>query len=334
MVACSTSYVFIMRLNQEYLLEMLSREPACTEISKRSARQTRARLYFIVSPENLSVFAQLRVAVPVDEARASVVAQCVHDQTSLGEIGFALRNLPLGKDDLEVFAYLLKKLALQVCDVATQRGDLVYRPVALEVRDQLYYCLQQLGTLPVLPRLAQASQLLVGSRQHLQPLQCRHGQRQVLLGAVQALDVCRHLGDGLFCLHCPFAHTLNGHEEICQLRLGRLYALHAVGIRRGLRGDNMGDILVQVILVAAERLGGGGDGRECRGVVEDGIEVLDGIVVSCIERQCSVHAHVWSLTGAVCVPESSSEEEGAGMSNGGMHQPAFARGMRPASSQM
>jgi hypothetical protein len=40
-----------------------------------------------------------------------------------------------------------------------------------------------------------------------------------------------------------------------------------------------------------------------------------------------------SLTGAVYVPESSSEEEGTGMSDGGMHQPAFARGLRPDLSQ-
>jgi hypothetical protein len=113
--------------------------------------------YFIVSPKDLSVFAQLRVTVPVDEACPGMIAQGIHYQTRLREIGFALRNLPLGKDDLEVFAYLFKQLTLQICYVATQRRNLIYRAVALEVRHKLYHGLQELGAFAVLSSTSAAA---------------------------------------------------------------------------------------------------------------------------------------------------------------------------------
>ena len=54
----------------------------------------------------------------------------------------------------------------------------------------------------------------------------------------------------------------------------------SIGIGRGLRGDEGGNVLVEVILVAAERRGGARDGGEGCGVGEDGVQVADWVVVS------------------------------------------------------
>lgn len=245
--------------------------------------------YLIIASEYLSVLAQLRVAVPIDQPSPRVIPQRLHNQTRLRQRSLPLRNLSLRKYDLKVLAHLLEQLALQVRHITAQRRNLVDGAIALEVRHELNNRLQQLRTLAVLATLAQTAQLLVRRRQHLQTLQRRHREREVLLRAVQTLDVGRHLGDGLLRVHRAGPHALDLAEEVGQLRLCGLDALHAVGIGRGLRGDDARDVFVQVMVVAAQSGGGGGDGGEGLRVVEDGVEVLDRVVVSCIERQRAVH---------------------------------------------
>jgi hypothetical protein len=43
-----------------------------------------------------------------------MVPKRVHDKTRLCEHSFALRDLPLSKDYLEIFAYLLEQLTLRL----------------------------------------------------------------------------------------------------------------------------------------------------------------------------------------------------------------------------
>jgi len=64
-----------------------------------------------------------------------------------------------------------------------------------------------------------------------------------------------------------------------QLCLGGLYARDAVGVGLDLGRDEGGDVLVQVILVVAERVAGLGDGGEGCWVGEDLVQVRDGVVV-------------------------------------------------------
>ena len=213
-----------------------------------------------------------------------MIAKGIDDETRLSQHDLLLRNVAFCKCKLEVLAHLLEQLALHVCYVATQSSNLVYRPVTLEMRHQLYDSLQQLCAFAVLPRLAEAPQLLVRRCQHLQALQSRHRQRQVALRAIQTLYIRCHVGDGLLRIHSTLAHALDLLEEVRQLALRGLYALYAVGIGRGLRGDEGGNVLVEVILVAAERRGGARDGGEGCGVGEDGVQVADWVVVSC--RPC------------------------------------------------
>lgn len=103
---------------------------------------------------------------------------------------------------------------------------------------------------PVLPRLDQTSELLVRGGKHLQPLQCRHGEGEILLRAVQPFDVCCHLGDGPLGFQCSFPDALDLREQRFKLRLRILYAAHAVRIGGGLHADNGGEIMVEVILVS------------------------------------------------------------------------------------
>ena len=85
-----------------------------------------------------------------------MIPQRIHDQACLRERSLALGNLPFGEDDLKILAYLLQEFTLQVGDIPAKRRNLVYRPIALEVCHELDDGLQQLRTLPVLARLAQA----------------------------------------------------------------------------------------------------------------------------------------------------------------------------------
>ena len=75
--------------------------------------------YFVISAEDLSVLAQLGVAIPVDESDASMVAKSIDDQTRLSQHDLLLRNVAFCECKLEVLAHLLEQLALHVCYVAT-----------------------------------------------------------------------------------------------------------------------------------------------------------------------------------------------------------------------
>lgn len=134
-------------------------------------------------------------------------------------------------------------------------------------------------TLPILPRMAQAPQLLIRRGQHLQSLQRRHAQCQVPLRAVQALDLRRHLGDGPLRLQRSFAHAFDLGEEVGEFGFGILDALDRVGVGGGLGGDECGDVGVDgggVLFEGGGDLRGGGEGG---GVGKEGVEMVDGVVV-------------------------------------------------------
>jgi len=181
----------------------------------------------VVAAEHLAVLPQLRVDVPVDDSRLGRVTEGIHDEAGLDQRALLGGDLALGKCHLKVLAHLLQELALQLRDLAAQRRNLLYAPVAVEVLHELYDGLQEAGALAVLPRLGQPPELLVGSREHLQPLERRHAERQVALGAVESLDVGRHRGDVLLRLDGARPHRLDLAEELRELRLGRLHALEA-----------------------------------------------------------------------------------------------------------
>ena len=74
MEACSESYVFIILLNQEYLLEMLSNEPAYVAVSACHGNPKPGATDLIVPAEYLSVLPKLGIAVPVDQPNPSMLA--------------------------------------------------------------------------------------------------------------------------------------------------------------------------------------------------------------------------------------------------------------------
>ena len=82
------------------------------------------------------------------------------------------------------------------------------------MRHQLNNRLQQLSAVTVLPGPTQRTQLVIRRGKHLQPLQRRHRQRQVLLRIIQLLDIRRHLRDCQLRLHCAVAHVVNLLEEL------------------------------------------------------------------------------------------------------------------------
>lgn len=94
----------------------------------------------------------------------------------------------------------------------------------------------------ILPRRAQASQLLVCRCQHLQSLQRRHGKCQVALRAVQPLDLGRHLCDRSLRFQRSLAHAIDLREELGELRFSILNAFDGVGVGGRLRCDEGRDV--------------------------------------------------------------------------------------------
>ena len=179
-----------------------------------------------------------------------MLSERIHDQTSLRQHSSLLLNFAFCECDLEIFAHLLQRFSLQLGYIPAQCCYLVYASIALEVRHKLNDRLQQVRALPILPRLTQASQLLIRRREHLQALQRCHRQRQVLLRAVKPLNIRRHLCDCPLGLQRSRTDALNPTEELRQLGLSILDALDGVIVGGGLGVDQRGDIVVELAFVA------------------------------------------------------------------------------------
>lgn len=225
----------------------------------------------IIPTEHLSVLPKLGIAIPIDQPRPRMFPKRIHNMTRLSQHALLLLHLALRKRDLKILTHLLQQFPLQIRDLLAQRSDLVDTPIAFEVRHELDHRLQQLGTFAVLPALAQRPQLLVRRRQHLQPLQRRHRQREVPLRVVQPLDIRRHLRNSPLRLQGAFTHALDLRKQGGELGFGILDACD--GRRVGLRllRDERGDGGVELMLVFAESGGDGGDGGEGGGVREQGV---------------------------------------------------------------
>ncbi len=200
----------------------------------------------------MPVFPKLCVAVPSDEARPRVVSQSVHDQACIRQSRPALSDLALCKGKLEILADLLEQRPLQLRHVPTEQRDLIDGPVALKVGHELYHSLQQLRALIVLSRLGEAPELFVGCRQHLQPLQRRHGEGEIPLGAVQALDVGRHVCDHTLRPDRLVAYAFDLSEQLGELPPGGLDATDALSIRARLSRGGFSDCFLQIILIVSK----------------------------------------------------------------------------------
>ena len=229
------------------------------------------RAGLLIVPEHLSVLAQLEIAIPGHQPVPGVVSQRIHHQAALREHGLLLSHFALGKRKLKVLTHLLQQLPLDIRHVPAEQGDLVDRAIRLEVGHQLDHRLQQLGTVTVLPCLAEATQLVVRRRQHLQPLEGGHRQREVLLRVVQLLDVGCHLRDRRLRLGCAVAHVVNFLEQLAQVRLGGLDSLDAFRIGCDLILHQRANVVVEFIFVTSEGLGDRGRGGQRARVGEDGV---------------------------------------------------------------
>ena len=104
-----------------------------------------------------------------------MITQCINDHAGFRQHASLLLDLAPSESQFKVLTDLLQQLALHFCNTFRQGRNLVYTPIAFEVRHELYNSLQQLCAFPILPALAKAQKLFIRSREHLQSLERRHG---------------------------------------------------------------------------------------------------------------------------------------------------------------
>lgn len=208
-----------------------------------------------------------------------MITQSIYNMASVGQHSPVGLDIVLDKAKFKVFTDLLEQFTLQVGDILTQGGDLIYAAISLEVGHELNDGLEQLGAIAVLASGDEETQLVVGSGQHLQTLQGGHGHGEIAFCSIEALDIEGHVGNGKFGLLGALADILDVGEESSQVRLGLLYSLDAVRVGSGLTGDEGGDAIVEVTLVLSEAGRDTRDGREGGRVGEDGVEVMDWVIV-------------------------------------------------------